>query len=133
MGGGRRRRPPPPPLQPRIRSFMERRPPLFLVENGHAGPFGWRRVSALCRHFFRVHLVESAPGVHALEVEEVDLHLIPLPGTIGPDRLVPEPELVENLLLDLGLQSHRLVYRDGLVLALPLDLFDLPEDPVPHP
>src|SRR5438445_1585406 len=128
----RKCRPPIPPLHPRIRSFMERRPPLFLVENGHAGPFGWRRVSALCRHFFRVHLVESAPGVHALEVEEVDLHLIPLPGTVRPDRLVPELELVQSLLLDPGLQSHRLVYRDGLVLALHLDLVDLPERHIFH-
>src|SRR5216117_1559409 len=128
----RKCRPPIPPLHPRIRSFMERRSPLFLVENGHAGPFGWRRVSALCPHFFSVHLVESAPGVHALEVEEVDLHLIPLPGTVRPDRLVPELELVQSLFLDLGLQAHGLVDRDCLVLALDLDLVDLLENHVLH-
>src|SRR2546429_9399076 len=78
--GGQRPGPPTPPLQPRIRSFMERRPPLFLVENGHARPFGWRRVSALYGDLPRVQLVEGAPGVHALQVEEVDFHLIPVAG-----------------------------------------------------
>src|SRR5713101_8124053 len=128
----RKCRPPIPPLHPRIRSFMERRPPLFLVEHGHAVPFGWRRVSALSGYFLRVQLVESAPGVHALQVEEVDFHLIPLAGTVRPDRLVPEPKLVQNLFLDLGLQSHWFVDRDRLVLALDLDLVDLLENHVLH-
>src|SRR6267154_4430190 len=128
----RRCRPPIPPLHPRIRSFMERRPPLFLVENGHAGPFGRRRVSALYRHFLRVQLVETAPGVHALQVEEVDFHLIPLAGTVRPDRLVPQLELVQNLFFDLGLQSHWLVDRDCFFLALDLDLVYLPENHVLH-
>src|SRR2546425_5062457 len=122
----RKCRPPIPPLHPRIRSFMERRPPLFLVENGHAGPFGWRRVSTLHRHFLRVQLVESAPGVHALQVEEVDLHLIPLAGTGRPDRLVPELELVQNLLLDGGLQSQWLVDCAWPLPAPPPYFFDLP-------
>src|SRR6266850_861988 len=128
----RKCRPPIPPLHPRIRSFMERGPPLLLVEHGHAGPFGWRRVSALSGRFLRVQLVDSAPGVHALQVEEVDFHLIPLAGTVGPDRLVPELELVENLFFDLALQSHWLVDRDRLVLALYLDLVDLLENHVLH-
>src|SRR5258707_3553451 len=92
----RKCRPPIPPLHPRIRSFMERRPPLFLVENGHAGPFGRRRVSALYRHFLRVQLVESAPGVHALEVEEVDLHLIPLAGRGRTERPWTHDELLPD-------------------------------------
>src|SRR6266852_4884513 len=128
----RKCRPPIPPLHPRIRSFMERRPPLFLVEHGHTVPFRWRGVSALSGHFLRVQLVESAPGVHALQVEEVDFHLIPLAGTVRPDRLVPQPELVQNLFFDLGLQSHWLVDRDCLVLALDLDLVDLLENHVLH-
>src|SRR5207302_1570813 len=128
----RKCRPPIPPLQPRIRSFMERRPPLFLVENGHASPFGWRRVSALYGDLPRVQLVEGAPGVHALQVEEVDFHLIPVAGTVRPYRLVPEPELVQNLFLDLGLESHWLVDRNCLVLAFHLDLVDLPENHVLH-
>src|SRR2546430_13944210 len=89
----RKCRPPIPPLQPRIRSFMERRPPLFLVENGHAGPFGWRRASALYRDFPRVQLVEGAPGVHALQVEEVDFHLIPFAGEVRPSCLLAQPLL----------------------------------------
>src|SRR6266705_411731 len=128
----RKCRPPIPPLHPRIRSFMERSQPLFLVEHGYPVPFGWRRVSALSGRFLRVQLVESAPGVHALQVEEVDFHLIPLAGAVRPDRLVPEPKLVQNLLLDLGLQPHWLVYRDCLVLALDLDLVDLLENHVLH-
>src|SRR5712691_5975039 len=129
----RKCRPPIPPLHPRIRSFMERGPPpLFLVEHGHAGPFGWRRVSALSGHFLGIQLVESALGIHALQVEEVDFHLIPLAGTVGPDRLVPEFELVQNLFLDLGLQSYWLVDRNRLVLALDLDPVDLLENHVLH-
>src|SRR2546430_10630977 len=87
----RKCRPPIPPLQPRIRSFMERRPPLFLVENGHARPFGWRRVSALYGDLPRVQLVEGAPGVHALQVEEVDFHLIPVAGRLRPYIRVAAP------------------------------------------
>src|SRR5712692_11864254 len=128
----RKCRPPITPLHHRIRSFMERRPPLFLVEHGHAVPFGWRRVSALSGYFLRVQLVESAPGVHALQVEEVDFHLIPLAGTVRPDRLVPQLELVQNPFFDLGLQSHWLVDRDCLVPALDLDLVDLLENHVLH-
>src|SRR5256886_15762653 len=92
----RKCRPPIPPLQPRIRSFMERRPPLFLVENGHARPFGWRRVSALYGDLPRVQLVEGAPGVHALQVEEVDFHLIPVAGTGRTFSLVAEAPPASN-------------------------------------
>src|SRR6266699_4848150 len=84
----RKCRPPIPPLHPRIRSFIDRRP-LFLVEHGHAVPFGRRGGAALSGRFLRVKLVESASGVHALQVEQVDFHLIPLAGTVRPDRLVP--------------------------------------------
>src|SRR5882762_11671383 len=128
----RKCRPPIPPLHPRIRSFMERRPPLFLVEHCYAVPLGWRRVSPLSGHFLRVQLVERAPGIHALQVEEVDFHLIPLAGTVRPDRLAPELKLVQSLFLDLCLQSHWLVDRDCLVLALDLDLVDLLENHVLH-
>src|SRR5712691_7971600 len=85
----RKCRPPIPPLHPRIRSLTGRCPSLLLVEHGHPVPFGWRRIAALPGHFLRVQLVESAPGVHAMKIEEVDFHLIPLAGTVKPDRLVP--------------------------------------------
>src|SRR5258706_15791467 len=102
----RKCRPPIPPLHPRIRSFMERRPPLFLVEHGHAVPFRSRGVSTLSGRFLRVQLVESAPGVHALQVEEVDFHLIPLAGKGIPDRLGAQRELHHNPFFHLSLQSQ---------------------------
>src|SRR5438093_13400648 len=85
----RKCRPPIPPLHPRIRSFMDRRPPLFLVEHGHAVPFGRRGVSALTRRFLRVELVDTASRTHALKIEQIHLHLIPLAGDVLPDRLIP--------------------------------------------
>src|SRR5256885_3878060 len=85
----RKCRPPIPPLHPRIRSFMDRRPPLFLVEHGHAVPFGRRGRSALPRRFLRVQLVECAPRIHAMKIEQIHFHLIPLAGNGQPDRLMP--------------------------------------------
>src|SRR5207244_13490512 len=86
----RKCRPPIPPLHPRIRSFMDRRPPLFLVEHGHAVPFGRRGVSALTRRFLRVELVERASRIHAMKIEQVHLHLIPLAGGGPPERAIAD-------------------------------------------
>src|SRR5713101_6570445 len=74
----RRCRPPIPPLHPRIRSFMDLHPPLFLVEHGYAVRVGRRRVATLVCHFPGVQFVEAAAGIHALQIEETYLHLIPM-------------------------------------------------------
>src|SRR5258708_29592339 len=77
----RKCRPPIPPLHPRIRNFIDGRPRLFLVEHGHAVPFGRRGDSALPCSFLRVQLVESASRIHAMKIEQIHFHLIPLAGT----------------------------------------------------
>src|SRR2546429_843274 len=87
-----RRRPPPiPPEQPRTlsRTLFS----LFLVERRHAVPVGRRRVAAPFRYFFRIHLVELAGGIHALQIKQAYLDLIPLLRAVMPQRLVPQPQL----------------------------------------
>src|SRR2546426_8570782 len=101
----RKCRPPIPPLHPRIRSFMDRRPPLFLVEHGHAVPFGRRGVSALTRRFLRVELVESASRIHAMKIEQIHFHLIPLAGAGPPDPLMSKLKLVHSVFFCLRLPS----------------------------
>src|SRR5229473_1841588 len=97
----RKCRPPIPPLHPRIRNFIDGRPRLFLVEHGHAVPFGRQGDSALPCSFLRVQLVESASRIHAMKIEQIHFHLIPLAGTVQPDRLMPQLKLVQNFFSDL--------------------------------
>src|SRR5258708_725146 len=85
----RKCRPPIPPLHPRIRNFIDGRPRLFLVEHGHAVPFGRRGDSALPSSLLRVPLLETASPLHSMKIEQIHFHLIPLAGTVQPDRLMP--------------------------------------------
>src|SRR5882672_4887835 len=126
----RRCRPPIPPLQPRIRSFMVRRPSLFLVEHRHPVPVCRRGIATLASRLVCVEAVEGAIGIHALKVQQADFDLIPLPGPILSKRLLPQLELVQYLLFDVGFHPDRLVDRDRLILALYLDFVDLLEDHV---
>src|SRR5262245_56965977 len=80
----RRWRPPIPPEHPRTRSRIVC---LFLVEHAHAFPAGGRRRLAEFRHVVRVQLVQLAVRVHALQVDQVDLDLVPLLGAEGAQRL----------------------------------------------
>src|SRR6266446_3400447 len=97
----RKCRPPIPPEQPSTRSrtlFS-----LFLVERRHAVPVGRRRLAALFRHFFRIHLVELAGGIHALQIEQAYFDLIPVLRAVMPQRLVPQPQLVVRVLVHVEL------------------------------
>src|SRR5258708_32822729 len=84
-------RPPIPPLHPRIRNFIDGRPRLFLVEHGHAVPFGRRGDSALPCSFLRVQLVESASRIHAMKIEQIHFHLIPLAAAGATHPPAPPP------------------------------------------
>src|SRR2546421_12002568 len=111
----RKCRPPIPPEQPRTRSrtlFS-----LFLVERRHAVPVGRRRLAALFRYFFRIHLVELAGGIHALQIEQAYLDLIPLLRAVMPQRLVSQPPLVVRVLVHFGIEPDRLVNGHPLVLS----------------
>src|SRR3989449_7192754 len=125
----RKCRPPIPPEQPRTlsRTLFS----LFLVERRHAVPVGRRRLAALFRYFFRIHLVELAGGIHALQIEQAYLDLIPLLRAVMPQRLVPQPQLVVRVLVHFGLEPDRLVNGHRFVLALHLDAVDLAEYDVP--
>src|SRR5256886_4184407 len=107
------RLPPIPPEQPMTRSrtlFS-----LFLVERRHAVPVGRRRVAAPFRYFFRIHLVELAGGIHALQIEQAYLDLIPLLRAVMPQRLVPQPQLVVRVLVHFGIEPDRLANAHPLV------------------
>src|SRR2546422_4172712 len=125
----RKCRPPIPPEQPRTvsRTLFS----LFLFERRHAVPVGRRRLAALFRYFFRIHLVELAGGIHALQIEQAYLDLIPVLRAVMPQRLVPQPQLVLRVLVHLGLEPDRLVNGHRLVLARHLDAVDLAEHDVP--
>src|SRR3989454_8002426 len=125
----RKCRPPIPPEQPRTlsRTLFS----LFLVERRHAVPVGRRRLAAPFRYFFRIHLVELAGGIHALQIEQAYLDLIPLLRAVMPQRLVPQPQLVVRVLVHFGLEPDRLVNGHRFVLALHLDAVDLAEYDVP--
>src|SRR5581483_6417348 len=125
----RKCRPPIPPEHPRTRSFIAL---LLFVERRHAVPVRRRRVAAVLRHFFGIVLVEVALRVHALQVEQIELHLVPLPRAVGLQRLAPELELLVHLAVHLGLEAERLVDRHRLVLALHLDAVDFAEHHVLH-
>src|SRR3954471_19674210 len=84
----RRCRPPIPPEHPRTRSFI--RPALFFVEHGHAVPVRGRRVLALFRYLRCIDVIEAAIRIDALQVEQAELHLVPLLGAILPQGLAPE-------------------------------------------
>src|SRR6267142_4302538 len=126
----RRCRPPIPPLHPRIRSFTIQRPSLFLIEHRHSVPARRRRIAALGGHLVGVQAVESTVGIHALKVEQTDLDLVPLKGTVLPQGLLPQLQLVENLLFNVSFHPDGFVDRDRFVPALDLDLVDLLEDHV---
>src|SRR2546421_4251784 len=102
----RKCRPPIPPEQPRTlsRTLFS----LFLVERRHAVPVGRRRVAAPFRYFFRIHLVELAGGIHALQIEQAYLDLIPLLRAVMPQRLVPQPQLVRRVLVHFRIEPDRL-------------------------
>src|SRR5882672_12720827 len=104
----RRWRPPIPPLQPRIRSFMVPRPSLFLVEHRHPVPVRRRGIAALGSRLVRVESVEGAIGIYALKVQKTDFDLVPLPGAVLPKRLLPQLQLVQYLLFDVGFHPDRL-------------------------
>src|SRR3989454_4315480 len=125
----RKSRPPIPPEQPRTlsRTLFS----LFLVERRHAVPVGRRRLAAPFRYFFRIHLVELAGGIHALQIEQAYPDLIPLLRAVMPQRLVPQPQLVVRVLVHFGLEPDRLVNGHRLVLARHLDAVDLAEHHVP--
>src|SRR3989475_9430068 len=127
--GVRKCRPPIPPEQPR--SLSRTLFSLFLVERRHAVPVGRRRVAASFRYFFRIHLVELAGGIHALQIEQAYLDLIPLLRAVMPQRLVPQPQLVVRVLAHFGLEPDRLLNGHRFVLSLPLDSVDLAEYDVP--
>src|SRR5262245_61745107 len=74
----RRWRPPIPPEHPSTRSLMAGRASfLFLFEVPGAVPVGGRRRAAEAGHAVGEHLVHLAAGVHALQVDQVDLDLVP--------------------------------------------------------
>src|SRR5258705_31003 len=85
----RRCRPPMPPLQPRILSFMARCPLLFLVEYRHAVPVCGRGIATLGGDLLGIQVEQGAVWIHALEVEQTDLDLVPLQGTVLAERLLP--------------------------------------------
>src|SRR6266478_4864716 len=74
----RKWRPPIPPEHPRTRSFTD----LFFVEDRHAVPVRRWRVAALFRHFLKINFIKAAVGVHALQVQQAHLHLVPLLGAV---------------------------------------------------
>src|SRR3989442_3310278 len=130
----RKCRPPIPPEQPRTlsRTLFS----LFLFERRHAVPVGRRRLAALFRYFFRIHLVELAGGIHALQIEQAYLDLIPVLRAVMPQRLVPQPQLVLRVLVHLGLEPDRLVNGHRLLLSphpdsVQLAGHDLPQRPSP--
>src|SRR2546426_11253501 len=113
----RKCRPPIPPEQPRTRSrtlFS-----LFLVERRHAVPVGRRRLAAPFGYFSRIDLVELAGGIHALQIEQAYLDLIPLLRAGMAQRLVPQPQLVVRVLGHFGLEADRRVNGHPFVPALP--------------
>src|SRR5688572_19266774 len=86
----RRCRPPIPPEHPRTRRRMAR---LFLVERRHAVPVGRRRVAALLGEALGIDLVQPAVWVHAQQVHDIELSLIPLLSAVGAQGLVPQAQL----------------------------------------
>src|ERR1043165_3054096 len=66
---GRRWRPPIPPEQPRTRRRMR----LLLLEGAGAVPVGGRRRATETGRALGEQLVHLAPGVHALQVDEIAL------------------------------------------------------------
>src|SRR5207253_9992168 len=101
--------------------------PLFLVARRHAVPVGRRRLAAPFGYFSRIDLVELAGGIHALQIEQAYLDLIPLLRAVMAQRLVPQLELVVRVLVHFGLEPDRLVNGHRLVLARHLDAVDLAE------
>src|SRR5258707_14540912 len=83
---------------------------LLLVEYGHAVPSGGRRIAALVGGLFRIQLVEGAFRVHAMEIEQAHIHLIPLARAVQAKRLVPHFDLVARPLVDFDVSTHGLVY-----------------------
>src|SRR5688572_7777570 len=100
----RRWRPPIPPEHPSTRSRMA----LLLVENPDAFPSRRRGLAPEFRHVRSVELVELAARVHALQIDQVHLDLIPVLRAERPQRLMPELELVLRLLVHLGLEPDGL-------------------------
>jgi len=85
----RKCRPPIPPLHPRIRSFMDAVRRYFSSNTVHAVPIRRRGGSALPAASFAYSFVECAPRIHAMKIEQIHFYLIPLAGTVQPDRLMP--------------------------------------------
>src|SRR5437899_6454172 len=128
----RRCRPPIPPLQPRIRSFIVPGPRLFLVEHGYAIAFGRRRIAAPAGGLLRIQVVERTIRIHAVEIEQVHIYLIPLTGAIQAERLLPQFYFIASLLVVFDVSPDGFVYRKRFVLPFHLDLVDLLERDFGH-
>src|SRR3990167_5779297 len=106
-------RSPMPPEQPSTR--RRTRPVLLLVESDNAVPAFGRRCAAKTGDPVRVKRVQRATRKHSLQVDEIDVDLVPLLRTIGAQRLAPEPEFLVRLRVHVRLQPDRLVDCDRFV------------------
>src|SRR5215213_6564414 len=114
----RRWRPPIPPEQPRTRKRMAGRSLLF-VEHPHALPARGGRRAPEFRRIVGVQLVQLAAGIHALQVDQVDLDLVPLLLAEGTQRLMPELDQIELAVHHVGHQIlGRLAHQDADAIEL---------------
>jgi hypothetical protein len=61
---------------------MDRRPSLFLVEQGHAVPFLRQGDATVLGHSPGIKPVQTASGIQARQVEKIDFYLVPLARAI---------------------------------------------------
>src|SRR5258706_3915686 len=120
--------PPIPPEQPSTRRRIVAG--LFFVEAGDAVPVGRRGRAAPFGHFPGKFPVQPAVGAHALQLEQVDVGLVPLLRAVGAQHLLPEPQFLLHARADLALQAERLADGDGRAPALDAGPVDLAEQHV---
>src|SRR5258708_16712161 len=128
----RRCRPPIPPEHPSTRRRTRAR--MIRAERRHAVPAGGGRRAPELADPPGVEPVEAAVRAQALQVDEIDVGLIPVAGAVAAQGLVPELELCVQGSIELA--AERLVDGDGFIPALQPDSVhfsksDLPDHVAP--
>src|SRR5258708_1071452 len=128
-GGGGRGRRPIPPEHPSTRRRTRAR--LLLAERRHAVPAGGGRRAPELADPPGVEPVEAAVRAQALQVDEIDVGLIPVAGAVAAQGLVPELELCVQGSIELA--AERLVDGEGFIPSLHPHSLHFPKNHAPDP